>query len=49
MNHSLDHAGQEVSKSVRHAGATIQRFFTGHSDLDSDAHPAPPPANTQPD
>ena len=49
VNHSLDHAGQEVGQSARHVGATVQRFFTGHSDLDGDTRPAPPPANTQPD
>ena len=49
VNHSLDHAGQEVSQSARHVGASVQRFFTGHSDLDGGTRPAPPPANTEPD
>ncbi|MBV9127350.1 MAG: hypothetical protein JO117_04615 [Verrucomicrobia bacterium] len=33
---TLDKTGRQVERSLRHAGATVERFFRGHSDLDRD-------------
>ncbi len=49
VTHSIDQAGRNVDHGVRRAGATVQRFFTGRSDLDGDSRPAPPPSDAQPD
>ena len=38
---TLDHTGQRVEGTLRRAGAKVQRFFTGHSDLDQNARPEP--------
>ena len=46
---SLDHTGQRVEGTLRRAGAKVQRFFTGHSDLDRNATPEPETADNRPD
>ena len=43
VGEQFDKTGHVVGSQLRRAGATVQRFFTGHSDLDGDAPPPPPP------
>ena len=49
VTRSLDRAGHDVDHGLRRAGATVERFFTGRSDLDSDIRSAPAQENGEPD
>ena len=44
---TLDHTGHRVENTLRRAGAKVQRFFTGHSDIDQNA--TPDPTDNRPD
>ena len=44
---TLDHTGHRVESTLRRAGAKVQRFFTGHSDIDQNT--TPDPADNRPD
>ena len=42
VGRTLDHSTHAVKHRVLKDGAVVQRFFTGHTDIDPDAPPAPP-------
>ncbi len=42
---TVDNTNHAVGQGLRKAGATVQRFFTGHSDFDQDAPPRAPNDN----